>query len=187
LLAVGALAITALAIGLAGCGSSSDPSASNAVTIVSPPPAARAHAGTLHDPVHPAAPAAVGRSSNIFEPTAPIHHLNPCTLVSAATASAVTGYPIERSIEAPLGPTCIYVPRGARRELTLTVTSAVQDVRPRLHSVSTVRIAGHTATCGTLGGQIMVVPLSGNRLLTIDAPCSAAASLTKLALARLEA
>jgi hypothetical protein len=184
------LAVTALAIGLAGCGSSSTHSTSSAVTVVSAnagAPAGRAHAGTRKDPVHADTSPEVAHNSNIFEPNAPIHQLNPCTLVSAAKASAVTGYPIARTIEAPLGPTCIYVPRGAGRELTLSITPAAQSLRPRLQSVSTVRIAGHVATCGSLGGQIMLVPLSGHLLLTIDAPCAAAASIAKQTLARLDA
>ena len=110
------LAAIALAVGLAGCGSSSTLSGSNGVTIVSTagaPPAKHARAGTRPDPVHHGTSAAVAHSSSSSEPEVPVHHLNPCTLVSAATASAVTGYPIERTIEGQLGPTCIYVPRGA--------------------------------------------------------------------------
>ena len=46
---------------------------------------------------------------------------NPCKLVSRSEAQTIIGRTVSASIEAPLGPTCIYQLAGSKSEITLQV------------------------------------------------------------------
>ena len=63
---------------------------------------------------------------------------DPCTLVSQAQAQAIIGKPIGTPQEAPLGPTCIYRPVGAKSFITMTVEStnfaALRAAHPPSHA-----------------------------------------------------
>lgn len=114
--------------------------------------------------------------------------LNPCTLVSRARAQAIIGRPIAAPQEAPLGPTCIYQPRGAAETITLTVeTLALSQATSQMHGRTRVQIAGHTAYCGIYGQRMTLVALTGGRVLAIAAPCAVGARLAAAALPRLKA
>lgn len=109
--------------------------------------------------------------------------LNPCTLVPRAEVQAIIGEPIGAPEEAPLGPTCIYQPTGAKTSITLTVESIdFAKIKPLVHKQIHLTIAGHTAYCGVYGRATTFVPLSKNRVLNIAAPCSVGTKLAQQAL-----
>ena len=110
---------------------------------------------------------------------------NPCVLVSGAQAQAFTGKAVTVK-EAPLGPTCIYQESGAKTPVTIAVgRMRFSAIKPHLKKLSQLTIGGRTAYCGVYGAAITYVPLSGNRVLNVAAPCAigtrfAAAALPKL-------
>jgi len=113
---------------------------------------------------------------------------DPCTLVSRAQAQAIVGGPIAPPQEAPLGPTCIYQPVGARTFVTLTVESVnFAKLSAQLRDRRRVALGGHTAWCGSYGQPLTLVALSGGRVLSVTAPCPVGAAFAAKALSRLKA
>jgi hypothetical protein len=111
---------------------------------------------------------------------------NPCSLVSVAEAKTITGKEITRSLEAPLGPTCVYKLAGSKADITLDVESAnLTQVTRHMAGRQQLTVHGHKAYCGKLGSEMLFVPLSGGRFLHVNAPCPAAQRLAALALTRL--
>ncbi len=111
---------------------------------------------------------------------------DPCTLVSKAQAQAIVGKPIDTPMEAPLGPTCIYRPVGAKSFITVTVESAnFAALSAHIHNRTRLDVSGHTAYCGTYGQPTAFVPLASGRVLTITAPCAIGAQFAATALPRL--
>lgn len=116
------------------------------------------------------------------------HQLNPCSLVTLPQAQSFTGSAISSRFEAPQGPTCIYKPANAKTEVTLAVESmAVSQVTDHLSQRQKLTVGGHTAYCGKLGRQLLVVPLAGGQLLSVSAPCSVARQFAVVALGHLGA
>lgn len=114
--------------------------------------------------------------------------LNPCTLVKRAEVQAAVHDQIGRPVYAPQGPTCIYKPQHAKRQITIAVESIpFSKVKPQeqLRDRISLEVAGHAAYCGTAGGSTMIVPLPEGRYLTVTAPCPIAASLATKALSRI--
>jgi hypothetical protein len=113
---------------------------------------------------------------------------HPCTLVSKAEAQAIIGKPVATPQEAPLGPTCIYQPRGATNTITLAVESMSSPrIKPQaqLHGRVLLNLAHHRAYCGTLGDPTLIVPLSRARFLVVTATCPVSTRFATIALNRL--
>jgi hypothetical protein len=114
--------------------------------------------------------------------------VDPCKLVTLHEAQSITNGAITGSLEAPLGPTCVY--RASRAKSDVTV--AVETLRPAQVARSmtgrqTVTIDGHKAYCGRLGSPMLYVVLPGARMLHITAPCPVAQRFAATALSRLAA
>jgi hypothetical protein len=147
------------------------------------PPAPAGSIGAA-DKVHKARP---NQNPEIGEnPT--LKAANPCKLVSRSEAQTILGRTVSASIEAPLGPTCIYQLGGSKSEITLQVENVnYSQISHQLTKRSQVDVAAHKAYCGTLGTQMLFVPLAGGQVLHVTAPCAIAQRFATLALGRLAA
>jgi hypothetical protein len=183
------------AVALAGCGGAgSKPSPAVSASHASLPEHnvvlaghVRAPLGGSRDAVHRSGVVLVAHGHD-SEPggSGAVPQVRPCTLVNAGEAQAIIGKPIARAVEAPQGPTCIYVPRGRGREVTLAVgPMSFRQARAQLSSAIALKIGGHGAVCGAIGTPVTLVPLSLGRVMTVSAPCPIAASIAKQALTRL--
>jgi hypothetical protein len=113
--------------------------------------------------------------------------IRPCSLISKAEAQAVIGKPIASVQEAPLGPTCIYQPRGTSALVTIALETAdLAATRRSLHHPTLSEVAGHAVFCGGAGPPISYTQISGGRVLDTAAPCRIGAKLSALALGRLD-
>jgi hypothetical protein len=111
---------------------------------------------------------------------------NPCRLVSVAEVKSISGQTITSSLEAPLGPTCVYKVSNSKADITVAVESAnVSQITRHMTKRQQLTVQGHSAYCGQLGSQMLFVPLSGGRFLHVTAPCSVAQRLAAVALSRL--
>jgi hypothetical protein len=107
--------------------------------------------------------------------------------VSGAEARSIVGRPIATPVEAPLGPTCIYRPVGAKDLITLTVGSSdFTRVRARIRKRTQRDVGGRTAYCGDYGQPTTFVPLGRGGTLTITAPCAIGIRFAAKALPRLK-
>jgi hypothetical protein len=182
---------------LTGCGGGSGTSSTSAASTTTST-SASTHASRSSQPVgrdllhkssHSPVPArGVGTAPNDEVNASGAKPSNPCALVSQSEAEAIVGKPVSRPVEAPQGPTCIYEPQGAKSFITLAVESTnFSKVKPQaqLHGRISVTVGGHVAYCGTIGNQMLIVPLSSGKFLAITAPCPVAASFATKALNRL--
>ena len=111
--------------------------------------------------------------------------VNPCKLVSRTQASAITGSSIGKPVEAPQGPTCIYSVHGSPGTITLALESTpFSTVRPQaqLHGRISVKVDGRAGYCGAIGTPTLIIPLHGDRFLSVNAPCPIAAAFAARAL-----
>jgi hypothetical protein len=113
-------------------------------------------------------------------------NFSPCNLVSRKRAEVILGGAIQAPLEAPQGPTCIYRSKSGKS----FVTVAVQQMRyaklaKQVTKPVRLGVEGHAAYCGTLGREMLYLPLSGTRLLTIAAPCSVAKAFAATAVQKL--
>ena len=107
-------------------------------------------------------------------------------LVSKSEAQAIVGGPVATPQEAPLGPTCIYQPLGAKSFITLAVESLdFAKTRSQVHHLIRVTVRGRTAYCGDYGRLTTFVPLAGGKVLNITAPCALGTRFAAKALPRL--
>lgn len=98
---------------------------------------------------------------------------DPCALVSRTQAQAIVHKPIGTPQEAPLGPTCIYQPRGAKTFITLSLEGLdFAKVRPAIRGRIQYTIGGRAAYCGVYGQPTTFVPLSDGKVLDVTAPCA---------------
>lgn len=113
---------------------------------------------------------------------------NPCSLVSVAEAQAIVGAAITGSIEAPLGPTCVYKLGGSKPDITVAVESLnLSQATRHMTAPKAVVLGARRAYCGRLGTQMLFAPVARGRLLNVTAPCAIAPRLAALALAHLAA
>lgn len=113
---------------------------------------------------------------------------NPCKLVSRSEARSITGQALVSSIEAPLGPTCIYRFAGSKSEITLAVESvSFSQATQQLSKRTRVSVGRQQGYCGSLGTRMLFVPLPGAKVLHVTAPCAMAERFATLALSRLAA
>jgi hypothetical protein len=116
------------------------------------------------------------------------HGVDPCTLVTVSQARSITAGAIEGTVEAPLGPTCIYRTSAPRTEITMTVESLkLAQVTHQLSKATHITVKDHPGYCGRLGSQMLFVPLTNGQVLNVVAPCSVARQFAALALSRLAA
>ena len=109
----------------------------------------------------------------------------PC-LVSRSQARAFLGAPVVAPVEAPQGPTCIYRTQSGKSFVTLAVQSLdIDQLRRELQLPRTLAIADRRAYCGRHGQPMLYVSLSGNRVLSVGAPCAVARRFATTAVARL--
>lgn len=189
------IGVAAATLLLAACGGSSS-------TRSASTPTAYAAAKTAHDPVtngvvtHRPFPGTGGGETNDDNPgnaDAPgktsvrrsAGPVDPCSLVSRAEAQAIVGRPIGTPVDAPLGPTCIYQPAGAKSFITLKVESIdLAAIKPQIRN-RTQLIRGHTAYCGSYGQPTTFVPLAAGRVLAVTAPCAIGVRFAAAALPRM--
>jgi hypothetical protein len=149
---------------------------------------------------HPQAPAgsvvAAGKvqkarsnqTTEIDENPGPPKAANPCKLVSRSEAQSIVGRSIAASVEAPLGPTCIYQLSGSKTQITLQVERlSYGQATHQLTKRTQVNVGNRKALCGSLGTQTLFVPLAGGQVLHVTAPCAVAQRFAALALRRLAA
>jgi hypothetical protein len=116
--------------------------------------------------------------------------LDPCSLVTRGQAQAITGKPVGRPVDAPVGPTCVYTAQGFKGPITVAVIATdFSNVEPQaqLRDRMSVTVGGRAAYCGVAGTPTMVVPLTPGKFLTVVAPCPIAASFAAAALSHIKA
>jgi hypothetical protein len=114
--------------------------------------------------------------------------LNPCTLVSRSQAQAIIGTTVLGTVEAPLGPTCIYTLGAGRSDLTMAIElQSLRAIKHQMRHRSEVLVAGRRAYCGKLGAQMLFVPLGHHQVLNVTAPCAVAQRFATAALSHLAA
>jgi hypothetical protein len=157
-------------------------------------PARVTAAGTRPSPR--AAPAGHGRTraerpaskAGITPSTLAAHAANPCRLVSLSEAHSLTGGAVVGAMEAPLGPTCVYRAGGSKATITLAVEPArVSQIQRQMKKRQRLIVRGRTAYCGTLGTQMLFVPVRPGEVLNVTAPCSIAKRFATVAIGRLAA
>jgi hypothetical protein len=126
--------------------------------------------------------------------------------VSTREVAAFIRHPVVKAVEAPLGPTCVYVPqptastatktragKGARArvkpgpiEVMIAVNAmSFKRVAARLSSVTSINISGHKGYCGVYGHPITYVSLAYGRVMTVSAPCPVGGLVAERALTHL--
>ncbi len=114
--------------------------------------------------------------------------LNPCTLVSVSQANAITGGAVLGRVEAPLGPTCIYHLGNAKSDVTVAIESmSFSQVAHQMRRRNSVVVNGRRGFCGSLGTQMLFLPLPGGRILNVTAPCPQAQRFAAAALIHIAA
>jgi hypothetical protein len=99
----------------------------------------------------------------------------PCSLVTKTQASAIIGRPIVEPLEAPQGPTCIYRTATGKPYVTMAVqTVGFASLKKQIRNARKVSVSGSSAYCGTYGSEMLYLPLSGGRVLSVSAPCDTA-------------
>lgn len=110
----------------------------------------------------------------------------PCSLVTKAQAREIIGVPIVEPLEAPQGPTCIYQTASGKPYVTLTVQkTSMAMLRDQMSDTKEVSVAGRTAYCGDLGGPVLHLPLSDDRVLSVAATCAMGQRFAAAAVSRL--
>jgi Protein of unknown function (DUF3558) len=175
-----ALALLTLTLLVASCGDS------GGQTAQEPPPAAR-HAEPT-DPDGPDGPLpARSNEVNVDAESAGDVAVAPCSLVSREQAQAIVGGSLEKPIEAPQGPTCIFRSSDGERFVTLAVQSRnAEQLQRELRRPKEVEVAERDAFCNDRGQPTLYVPLSKHQVLSVAAPCAMARELAAQALRRLE-
>ena len=104
----------------------------------------------------------------------------PCTLVTREQASAILGERISKPSEAVQGPTCVY--RGHKSFVTVAVqTLDFEKIKAKLGLRQRIAVSDKVAYCGNYGQQMLYVPLTAGRVLSVAAPCPRAKRFAALA------
>jgi hypothetical protein len=118
----------------------------------------------------------------------PPERFTPCNLVTSAQARAIFGVSIRQPLEAPQGPTCIYQTRKGDGFVTVAVQAVdFASVKRQMAQRRQIEISDRTAYCGTHGQPMLVLPLAGDRVLSIAGRCSLARQFAAKAVPRLGA
>jgi hypothetical protein len=107
-----------------------------------------------------------------------------CGLVARSAAVRILGRGV-RAAERPQGPTCVYA--GSGREITLALEEVPLPKLPAgARKAQRLRIAGRTAWCRRYeSDSVVVVGLSGERVLRVTGPCQAGVRFAARALRRI--
>jgi hypothetical protein len=149
--------------------------------ITNGPVIQRPAAGTGGDTVNDDNPSSKASRADAGGRPTIVGKFDPCQLVSASQARAITGHAITVK-EAPLGPTCIYHEVGTSASVTMAVeTIRVASVVRHLKTLSRVQVGSRTGYCVVAGNTVTYLALSGNRGLVITAPCAQGAKFAAVA------
>jgi hypothetical protein len=149
-------------------------------------PASGTGGSSANDDNNPGLADAGGLSKRVGKPAA--NMVNPCTLVSQAEARTITGEALGAPVEAPLGPTCLYMTPGHKTSITLTLEPInFAQVKAHVRHTQRLDIQGREAYCGNYGRPTVFVPLNGGQMLTVTASCTVGRQFAATALARLKA
>jgi hypothetical protein len=117
----------------------------------------------------------------------PKRRFTPCNLVTKSQATAIIGEPIQEPVQAAQGPTCIYRSTSGPSFITLAVQRAdFKNIRPQIRKRRRIVIASQTAYCGTHGQQMLYMPLSSSRVLSIAGHCDVARQFATKAVLKLQ-
>lgn len=177
------LAVVGLTATLGACGGGSDQRSPGPPGSADNPLRGRVEAGS-DDDGGPARPGATSESAaNVpgyrdlvsEQIPRPQSRFTPCNLVTKAQAESVIGSPIRTPVEALQGPTCLY--RSSSGSVFVSVSLeriSLNVLRHQMRDEKKVTVAGHDGICGTLGRQVLYVPVSAGRVLSVAAPCDLA-------------
>lgn len=200
-----AIAIAGTIMAITACGSSSSTQATGTASAHTTAAAAREAAATqaakehrdivttgvvTHHPLHGTGGDEInddnpGNADAGSDPAAGEN--DPCRLVSQAQAQAILGRPVATQA-APLGPTCIYQPAGAKTFVTLAVEGVeLAQLKPHIRHLTHFELAGRTGYCGIYGQPTTFVQLAEDKVLGVTAPCSVGRRFAAKALTRLKA
>jgi hypothetical protein len=116
----------------------------------------------------------------------PTKRFSPCNLVTASEAGRIIGDAMQKPVEAPQGPTCVYRTRSGKRLIALAVqTTTFGRIKAQLDKPRITSVAGRAAYCGLYGQPMLYVPLSGGRVLSVSASCATAKRFAAKALPHL--
>lgn len=116
----------------------------------------------------------------------PRSRFTPCNLVTPAQARSILGAAIQAPVEAPQGPTCIYRTRHGAGYVTVAVQRLdMGRLKRQLQQRRPVHTGGRSGWCGHYGQQMLYLPVSGGRVLTIAGSCSLATKFAARAVPRL--
>ena len=153
------------------------PRADDAVAATRPPPPRTVRGGS------PAIEKLVEQQSR-----KPAKRFTPCNLVTEAQARAIVGAPIEQPFEAPAG-SDLHLPQPGRQELRHgrgAVASTSTSSSRSSSSAGALTSSDRTAYCGHFGQDMLYVPLSRGRVLSVAAPCDVARQFAAKAVQRLD-
>jgi hypothetical protein len=110
--------------------------------------------------------------------------VEPCRLVSHNQASTILGEGVRTSV-GPQGPTCIYIPKGSKPQMTVAIEQiSFQGLRSRASRATRVTVGSRAGWCLGYGSTSVAVPLSEGTVLRVTGPCSLAARFAARALDR---
>ena len=174
---------------LAGCGGSGDkpakapPGSPENPVAAQPPSAGETSSEATGKATEPNFKSLVDRQSKA---PAQRDRDNPCAFVTKAQAQTILGARLLDPLVAPQGPTCIYRNRSGQSFATVAIQSvSFKALRRQVRRVERVAISDRTAYCGMHGQPMLYLPLSGDRVLSVAAPCETAASFARRAAPRL--
>jgi hypothetical protein len=109
---------------------------------------------------------------------------NPCELVSKDQASTILGEGVQTSVGAQ-GPTCIYIPKGAKPQMTVAIEqTSFQSLRGHASKATRMAVGNVTGWCLDYGSTSVAIELEEGRVLRVTGPCSVGARFAARALDR---
>lgn len=109
---------------------------------------------------------------------------NPCRLVPVAEASTILGEGVRTSVGLQ-GPTCIYIPKGAQPQMTVSIEeTSLQSLRSHAARATRVAVGGSAGWCLGYGSTSVAVPVAEGSVLRVTGPCPMAARFAARALGR---
>jgi len=107
---------------------------------------------------------------------------NPCRLVSADEASTILGAGVRTSVGSQ-GPTCIYIPKGSKPQMTVSLEqTSLRGLRIRAAEATRVAVGGSAGWCLDYGSTSVAVPAAEGTVLRVTGPCPLAARFAARAL-----
>jgi hypothetical protein len=111
----------------------------------------------------------------------------PCRLVTRSQAQTILGQTVQKPVEAPQGPTCIFRSDDGKQFVTLAVQQrSVKDLMREVGKREAVKVNDSVGFCGRKGQQTLYVALSPQRVLSVGAPCEVAQEFAERAMRQLQ-